>query len=492
MKFKTRIRTALTLAVILVIAGTSCAPLRAMGIVEQKPNVVIILTDDMDFSLLPGMKYTNELIAQQGASFTNYFVTAPLCCPSRASMFRGQYPHNTNILENSPGFKNYYRNSREEESIAIWLTRSGYRTALMGKYLNGYPIAAGENYVPPGWTDWHAFFHHDPDDDEGGYYFNYEMNENGKVNHYGFAPEDYSTDVLKRHSIQFINDSISGRDPFFLLISLTAPHGPSISAPRHDGLLGVLEYPQKPSFLTDDITLKPAIVFEIATVPGEEFDIYDANEFFRKRSETLLAVDEMVFEIVQTLEQNGQLDNTYIIFTSDNGFHLGEHNFSGGKDLPYTEDIKVPFLMRGPGIPANTTVTHLTANIDIAPTVVDIANGQTADFVDGRSIISLLQPQDTTDSIWRDALLIEAGYTNRESKALIFRAIRTETFLYVEFFDGSLEFYDLITDPYERNNIAGMLDAATLSSLHDWLEQLKTCEAESCRNAETSVPDNLK
>jgi len=478
--------------IILSIAGTSCAPLQALGIVPQKPNVIVILTDDMDFTLLPGLKYTNELITQQGASFTNYFVTAPLCCPSRASTFRGQYPHNTNILENSPGYKNFYRNTREEETIAIWLTRAGYQTALMGKYLNGYPIEAGESYVPPGWSDWHAYFHHDPEDDEGGYYFNYQMNENGKVTNYGFAPEDYSTDLLKQRSIEFMNKSMSENDPFFLYISLTAPHGPSLPAPRHEGLLAGIEYPRSPSFLTEDISPKPDIVIQKATAPGEEFDIYDANAFFEKRSETMMAVDEMVQEIVQTLEQNGQLDNTYIIFTSDNGFHLGEHNFSGGKALPYTEDINVPFLMRGPGIQPGTTVTQLVANIDIASTVVDIANGQTADFVDGRSFMPLLQTQNTTVSDWRDALLIEAGYTNRDSKALIFRSIRTETFQYIEYFDGSLEYYDLVTDPYQRNNIIGTFDSAKLSSLHDWLEQLETCEAESCRMAETSMPDDLK
>jgi len=493
MKSNKRMWMVFLLAIItLLLMGSSCAPLEAAGIVEKKPNVIIILTDDMDFSLLPTMKYTNELIAQQGVSFTNYFVTTPLCCPSRASTFRGQYAHNTNILENSPGYKNFWRNGREEETIAIWLTRSGYKTALMGKYLNGYPIEAGDSYVPPGWSDWHAYFHHDPEDDEGGYYYNYQMNVNGEVVQYGFSPEDYSTDVLKRASINFINNSISGRDPFFLYISLTAPHGPSIPAARHEGLFAGAEYPQSPSFLTEDITPKPAVVMKKATVPGDEFEVYDANAYFIKRAETSQAVDEMVLEIYQTLEQKGQLDNTYIIFTSDNGFHLGEHNFSGGKGLPYTEDIKVPFLVRGPGIIPKSIVTQMAANIDLAPTVSEIANAKTADFVDGRSILPLLQSQGELIPDWRDALLIEQGYTNRDSKELKFRGIRTEAFLYIEFVDGPIEYYDLITDPYERNNIASSLSEETLSSLHAWLEQLQTCEAESCRKAETSVPENLR
>jgi N-acetylglucosamine-6-sulfatase len=487
MRHKTRAQIILTFVILIAImAETSCSSLEALGIVHNKPNVIFILTDDMDFPLVPYMKNMNELIAQQGATFTNYYVTAPLCCPSRASTFRGQYPHNTNILENAPGYKNYFRNGREAESIAVWLSRAGYKTALMGKYLNGYPIEAGESYVPPGWTDWHAYFHHDPEDDEGGYYFDYQMNENGKVVQYGSAPEDYSTDVIKRDSIKFINNSISSHDPFFIYISLTAPHGPSIPAPRHAGLLSNIEYPQKPSFLTPDITPKPAIVMEKATVPGEEFDVYDANQFFRNRAETLLAVDEMVQEIVQTLEQSGQLDNTYIIFTSDNGFHMGEHNFSGGKALPYIEDVNVPFFIRGPGIQPGITIHQMTANIDVAPTILDMAGGKTADFVDGRSMMPLWGSGDTSG--WRKGLLIEAGYTNRDSKALIFRSVRTETTFYVEFYDGAVEYYDLAADPYERDNIVGSLDAGTLSNLHTWLDKLKTCAADTCRQAEMEEP----
>ena len=212
------------------------------------------------------------------------------------------------------------------------------------------------------------------------------MNENGVLVDYGFTPEEYSTDVLSAKSLSFIENSIDDHSPFFLMISVTTPHGPSIPAPRHEGAFAGLEYPQKPSFLKEDITPKPAIVIERATVPGEEFDVGDADRFFRLRAETLLSVDEMVAEIVQALEQSGELDNTYIIFTSDNGFHLGEHNFSGGKELPYTEDINVPFIIRGPGIEPGTTISHLSANIDLASTMADIAGIKTPTlWMDARS-----------------------------------------------------------------------------------------------------------
>lgn len=485
---KNKTWTLLTVFILIsLIAGTSCTALESLGIGSKKPNVILILTDDLDFPLVPYLPQMQTLIADQGAEFTNYFVTAPLCCPSRASMIRGQYPHNTNILENAPGFRNFYRNQYEDETIAVWLNRAGYKTALVGKYLNGYPVTAGDNYVPPGWTDWFGFYHHGPESDEGGYYFNYTLNENGTLVNYGYAPEDYNTDVLRRKSVGFIEKSMSEGDPFFLLISTTAPHGPSIPAPRHEGIIKDLEYPQKPSFQVLDG--KPEIVLEKATIPGEEFEWYDANAFFTDRAATLLAVDEMIVEIVQTLEQAGQLDNTYIIFTSDNGFHMGEHAFSGGKGLPYVEDVNVPFFIRGPGIEPGTTVTQLTANIDLAPTIVDIANGKTADFVDGRSFLPLLRADGSSVPDWRKGLLIEAGYTNRDSRALIFRSVRTQEFLYVEFVDGTVEFYDQVADPYEMTNLAPSLDSAALSALNGWLDQLKTCKADACRDFETSVPE---
>jgi len=474
---------------ILLLALTSCAPLQAIGLVKPKPNIIVFFTDDLDTPLMPYMKYTNELITQQGATFTNYFVTTPLCCPSRASMFRGQYAHNTKIMENAPGFPNFFRNGREAETVAVWLNRAGYQTSLIGKYLNAYPATSGSRkYIPPGWTDWHVFLQHSNANDEGGYYYDYTLSENGELNYYGFQPEDYNTDVYLGKALEFIDRSVEQRDPFFLLLSLTAPHGPSIPAPRHEGLLSNITYPQKPSFLTEDVTPKPQVVLDYATVPGEEFEVYDADSFFKKRAETLLSVDEMVLAIVQDLEEKGQLDNTYIIFTSDNGFHMGEHNFSGGKSLPYTEDILVPFMMRGPGITPGTTITQFTANIDIAPTLVDIANGKTADFVDGRSLMPLFDPETASTSEWRNGLLTEAGYADRKSVVVIFRGIRTATYLYVEYDDGTIEYYDLVTDPYETNNIASQLDESTLTNLHSTLEQLKSCKAETCRTLENSLP----
>jgi len=186
------------------------------------------------------------------------------------------------------------------------------------------------------------------------------------------------------------------------------------------------------------------------------------------------------------------LDNTYIFFTSDNGFHMGEHSLPSGKMLAYEEDIRVPFLVRGPGIQPGTTVAQMTANIDVAPSITELAGAQPADFVDGRSFIRFLNAQPETNTEWRHALLLETGYIDRVSNVVSYRGVRTETFKYVEYEDNELEFYDLVADPYEMNNLASTLDAKTISALHTWLEELKACQADGCRALENSVPSDLK
>ncbi|MBK9923953.1 MAG: sulfatase [Anaerolineales bacterium] len=481
----------LTVVILTLSTAASCATLEKIGIIKPKPNIIFILTDDRDMALMPYMENTNKLIAEQGATFTNYFVTSSSCCPSRASTLRGQYPHNTNILENSPGFVNFHSNGREDETIATWLNKAGYETSLIGKYLNGYPVSVPKKYIPPGWTDWHAFINHTEDLEDGWYYYNYTLSENGQLNYYGYSPEEYSTDVLGQKALDFIDQSIEKKSPFFIYLAGMAPHGPSTPAPRYEGTLPNQEYPQKPSFQEADTSDKPSIVYSLEA-PGDEYDIYDANGQFQNRAETMLAVDEMVVKLVQLLEQKGQLDNTYIIFTSDNGFHMGEHGLSAGKMLAYEEDIRVPFLIRGPGIQPGTTVTQMVANIDVAPSLADMANAKAPDFVDGRSFLPLLNPETNQSMEWRKNLLIETGYLKRKSKVIAYRGIRNENFIYLEYENGELEYYDLIKDPYELDNIASKLDASTLSSLHSWLEQLKQCEAENCRQLESSQLKNFK
>ena len=458
---------------------------------KDSPNIILILTDDMDNTLLPYMPKTNRLIGEQGATLDNYFITTPVCCSSRSSMLRGQYAHNTDILQNSPGFARFYKLDEEKDTLNVWLQNAGYRTALFGKYLNNYPVNAGKNYVPPGWTDWAAFI---SNRDEGNFFYNSTMNVNGELLDFGDAPEDYSTDMILERSLAFIESSVAADSPFFLFVSVYAPHGPAIPAPRHRGFFSDLTYPQKPSFNEADISDKPGLIQALAA-GGDTFDENDANGYFHGRASSLQAVDELVESLVQTLEENGELDNTYIVFTSDNGFHLGEHGLPSGKGTAYEEDIRVPFMIRGPGIEPGTTISQMTANIDFAPTVAEIAGAGTPFFIDGRSILPFLLGEQVP---WRDGLLVEFGYIGGEESSDAppdpetdnalngvqggaFRAIRGPDYVYVEYANGEIEFYDLVADPYQLENLAGSLKPETLEALHAKLDELKNCEDKSCR-----------
>ena len=456
----------------------------ATGWFKPRPNIILILTDDLDLTLMPYVPNINKLIGEAGATFTNYFISDPLCCPSRASILRGQYAHNTNILENAPGFVNFYRNTREEETLATWLNGAGYNTSLTGKYFNTYPLGAGKRYVPPGWTNWHAFLY---EEYEKTFYYGYKMVENGEVVQYGDTPADYSTDVIKGQALRFIEQSIADGKPFFAYIAPIAPHGPSTPAERHTGLYTDLVFPSKPSFGEADLSDKPAAMRATLT-PGDEFAQYDADALFIRRAQTMQAVDELVLELVNLLEQHGQLENTYIFFTSDNGLHMGEHGLPSVKGYPYEEDIKVPMLVRGPGIPPNSVVEAITANIDIAPTISALTGVRFADFIDGRSWLPLLKPQPEPSAPWRNAILIESGYWDNEETTLRYRGIRTENYIYLEYASGEIEFYDLRNDPYQLENIGPQLDPALQTALHAWLEQMKLCQADGCRSAEDAVP----
>jgi len=467
--------------VLLLVLGGLYFVFQGSGNSAVRPNIIFVFADDMDMKLLPYMEQVNALIGQQGAVFNNYFVTAPTCCPSRSSILRGQYPHNSGIFENSPGFEEFYEKGNDEETLATWLEAAGYRNSYMGKYLNLYPAGVKRTYIPPGWDDWHVFLYGPSDN----FYYSYTLNENGRLVRYGKKVEEYGTDVLKERALEFIDKRVGKRAPFFLMISVYAPHGPTISAQRHASLFEGIEYPQTESFQEADYSDKPELIRTLIETSGI-YEEQDANRLFRRRVQTMQAVDELVAALVQRLDESGELENTYIIFTSDNGFHMGEHSLSSGKMLPYEEDIRVPLLMRGPGIEPGTTVDAMVANIDLAPTLADLVDMKIADFVDGRSAVRFLLPQtdQANETAWRNALLIETGNLDSDSLVIAYRGIRTTTFSYVEYENGELEFYDLVNDPYQMENLASKLDEQTLSALHTWLEELKACQGDTCRQAE--------
>lgn len=484
------------------------------------PNIVLILTDDLDTKSLAYMPNLQSLIADQGATFTRFYVNVPSCCPSRASILRGQYAHNTEILTNSPpfgGFEKFYQYGEESSTIATWIQAIGYRTALMGKYLNGYPNGAAENYIPPGWTEWVS-----PLDVRGSQLYasyNYQMNENGTIVNYGDSEEDYMTDVLHKKAERFIEESTKNHQAFFLYLAPFAPHQPAIPPKRHAKKFPNLQLPQGPSFNEEDVSDKPQFVQNKERLSKKDIDFL--TEEYRERARALQAVDDMIVSLVTTLQEAGQLNNTYIFFTSDNGFHMGEHRLPFGKLSGYEEDILVPLLVRGPGITPGIVIEELTGNIDLAPTFGEIAKTKVPEFVDGVSLLPLLKGEKVPN--WRKAYLIERGVMHakkdkknvllsklgdikkeasyffyslysqdklrsvvlidkeREQRIPPYRGIRTKNYFYVVYETGEKELYDLSKDPYQLQNIYASASSDLIKKLSDMLKILRSCTAASCR-----------
>ena len=489
----------------------------------KRPNIIFLLTDDLDAASIAVMPKLKSLLVDQGASFSNFFVSFSLCCPSRSTILRGQYAHNTQILGNQPptgGFQKFNSLGEEKSTIATWLQDAGYRTMLAGKYLNGYPNRTDLTYVPPGWTEWYSAA-------RGNAYteFDYTLNENGKLVRYGNKPEDYGTDVYARKTVDFIQRSAKEGKPFFAYVGVYAPHSPATAAPRHEKMFADAQAPRTPNFNEEDVSDKPAHIRNRPRLTARE--IARVDEEYRKRLRSLQAVDDMIETLVNTLKATGQLDNTYIFFTSDNGFHLGNHRQVTGKIAPYEEEIHVPMIVRGPGVPAGKTVEHLAGNIDFAPTWAELAGAKVPDFVDGRSLASLWGKIPPSPDAWRQCFLLENGDMDKRTPAATrsaaaaltptgvleppdadeeeeeldaqgvrlsipqFRGMRTRDYLYVEYVTGEKELYDLKNDPYQLQNLASKASAALLAQLSARLAELRGCAATTCRAAE-NVPITTK
>jgi len=432
----------------------------------DQPNILFILTDDLDFASAQKMPQIRSRLADAGASFEKAFVNYPLCCPSRATTLTGLYAHNHNVISNrfpDGGFEKFRDEGLEEDTIAVRLQEEGYRTALFGKYLNEYP-GDDPTYIPPGWDEWYGRV------DENKLY-DYQINENGQVVSYGSDTENYYTDVLSRQASDFIGSGAEDSRPFFMYVAPTAPHDPAIPAERHKGAFAGEQAPRPPSFDEEDVSDKPYVVSSLKRISEEEASAID--DYYRKRLESMLAVDEMVGALVEELEAVGELDDTYIFFTSDNGYLLGEHRIQYGKNRPYEEGSHVPLWVRGPGITPESTIERLTLNTDFAPTFADLAG---ADFrADGRSLAPLLRSENPP---WRSAVLLE-----KLGKGA-YEGVRTETHKYVEYDNGKKELYDLETDPYELESLHESTSPSLLEDLKAKLDALKNCSKKGCQEAE--------
>jgi N-acetylglucosamine-6-sulfatase len=467
-------RTLLAAATLLLTASVAQA---------AKPNFVVIMTDDMPVPMLQAMPLTRQLVGNMGIEFRQSFVEDSLCCPSRATFLTGLYTHNHGVLHNdnvTGGAAEFRRQGSENDTVATRLQAAGYRTALIGRYLNGYEYLK-LSYIPPGWSYWFGTA-----ENEFKTFYNYAANDNGVIRRYGSTAADYGTDVVAGKAVDFIRSS-AGK-PFFLYLPVGAPHEPMVPAPRHK-TLPMPGVPRTPAFNEADVSDKPDFL-QYPLLTASQVATKDAR--YRNAMRTLVAVDEAIKRIHDTLRDTGRLANTYIIFTSDHGMHFGERRIPEGKQLHYEHDIRTPLLVRGPGITAGRVdATNMVVNVDLAPTILHLA-GVAWGNMDGRSFRPLLLGI-TPVTPWRTAFPLARWRQDKPFKPTgqqtwwhSFRGVRTATHKWIEWADGSRELYDLVVDPFELNNLATNDEATpnAAEGLAALAGELAECVGARCREVE--------
>jgi N-acetylglucosamine-6-sulfatase len=460
------------------------AVLAPAGSAMAKPNVVVLMTDDQTLASMSSMPQTNALLAAPGTVFEQTTSTFPLCCPSRATALTGQYSHNHQIVHNIGDFGGHRRLSHAN-TLPAWLQSAGYRTMHVGRYLNGYEYSDG---VPPGWDDWHGAPHSTAFN-----YYRWRVNENGSLVQYPVDehPGEYLTDYHGRRASELIEGAAPGDKPFYLQVWFVAPHragprdpddppriGTPSPAPRHRDMYAATPMPRPLNFDEADVSDKPQLVS--ARLPLDPGTVAAIEENWRQEQESLQAVDDAVARIVGTLERTGELANTLIVYTSDNGYMHGEHRIPREKVWHYEETSRVPLIMRGPGVPAGLTDPRPVANIDIAPTIVDAASAEPQRVLDGRSLLPLM---DDPGLWWGRDILLENG--KGANKVTPYRAIRTGRFVYAQHLQtGEYELYDLLTDPFQLNNLDGVPRYHRIQrDLASRLRLLRHCAGRGCQKS---------
>ena len=449
---------------------------------EVPPNILFILTDDQDVESVAEMPNVRSLLVAEGTSFDRAFVTTALCCPSRSSILRGQYSHNHRIWttrEPYGGFGRFRKLGHEESTVATWLDEAGYHTGYMGKYLNEYGSSDDPTtHIPPGWDRWVGY--------EGGPNQQlldgaFKVNDQGEVDRVD-TETVHDTDYLAVEAEAYIRNR-NPENPWFLTVGTNAPHEPADASERNDDTYTGRAMPKGPAFNEADVSDKASPWRDNPRLPKECPKDYrkrskaqcvrEAIEQWRDRMESLQDVDDMVGRLVAALREEGSLDNTYIVFSSDNGFAMYDNRvFSKG--APYEDSHGVPLIVRGPGVPAGRTDSRLVANIDLAPTFAQWAGAPTPPFVDGRSLVPVLSDPEAP---WRKRLLFEHRLGNNAYDAI--RTSSDEVFIRYPR-TGETEYYDLKRDPYQLDGKA----EPPPPELETQLQILKDCAATQCREAD--------
>jgi N-acetylglucosamine-6-sulfatase len=552
---RTRLPLAAGLLALLCALALSVAKADSAEVGAEPPSFVVIQTDDQTLdglyaaaSAYPGapltraMPNTLTLIGKKGMTFNRYYVPYPLCCPSRVSLMTGRYAHNTGVKGNvqpNGGYYGFSFRAAHEHNIATWLHGAGYRTIHVGKFLNGYGDEPYDNgtTVPPGWDSWHTVLKADTHH----YFYGYTLNNNGQLEgpygdsgtweprEYGvrddpgcpFAPLNglpcfYATDMFTSMASQEMLATPAGQ-PFYLQLDYTAPHGDfrrpagPEPAPRHyDWFSGArLPHDRSEGFDEGNVSDKPRFIRDAEHLTPEDKKVY--RTYFQKQLDSLRSVDDGVKQVIDTLGLMGRLRNTYVIFTSDNGFFFGEHRLIGGKFLAYEPATHLPFLIRGPGVKQNTSTGELAANIDVAPTILELAGVEADKSVDGRSLVPFLGDPDLRS---RRPILFESFVETSDVQANgeISRAparprrgggatasllappkdyagIRLGPYKYIAWPTGEKELYDINKDPNELNNIAKDPNYYPIRNfLHRQMKRFTSCVGRECREVTPPMP----
>jgi N-acetylglucosamine-6-sulfatase len=472
------------LAAVAALSGSAAGQSRSASAV--RPNVVVLMTDDQTVESMRVMPNVKTLLADQGVTFDNSFVSYSLCCPSRSTFLTGQYAHNHGVWGNTAPNGGYYKLD-STNTLPVWLQRGGYQTIHLGKYLNQYGTRNARE-IPPGWGQWYGT------PDPSTYRFlNYTINENGNLVSFGTAASDYKTDVESRLAVDLIARQAADPRPFFMWVAFLAPHSgaprdaddpnglatPSPAA-RHKNRFATEPLPTPPSLNEADVSDKPAAIRNRPLLTPARLNA--VRESYQQRLESLLAVDEAVAQIVNELTRIGKLDSTYIIFTSDNGFFHGEHRVPAGKVLLYEPSIRVPLIIRGPGIPAGQRRSQFVSNVDLAPTIAQVTGSQPGRVMDGRSLLPFAR--DRLLQSGRDILLETPTYA----------AVRSPNWLYAEHTTGERELYNLARDRDELNSLhADPRYDRIKANLAARLARLRLCKGAACRRGpELSLVSRLQ
>jgi N-acetylglucosamine-6-sulfatase len=558
----------------LVLLATDDARAKASEL--QKPSFVVIQTDDQTLEeLYDGVRMLNgneefampntlQMLGEKGITFTRYYTPYSLCAPSRVSLLTGRYAHNNHVQGNVPpngGWTGFQSRLAYSHNLATWLQGAGYRTIHIGKILNGYgdaPYSPGTE-VPPGWSSWHTILNSDTNHFAYGYLLNdngvvegpygnsgsWETREYGAIDDAGcpYAPLNgqpcyYETDKFNALATEELA-ATPPEQPLYMQIDYTAPHGdfrkPAGPQPatRDIGRFSGAPLPvgRAEGFNEGNVNDKPRFIREAPYLSAQEIHTY--RVYYQNCLNALVSVDEGVKQILDQLTALGRIENTYVIFTSDNGFFFGEHRLVGGKFLAYEPSTHLPLIIRGPGIEPNTHSGQLVSTIDIAPTILELAGVKPDKSIDGVSMVPFMQDpslrtrrpllfesfvetndveqnggastgETTSAGSPRGRLALKgaksqgaAAHASEVAPPKNYYGIRLGPYKYIEWPDGEKELYDINKDPYELNNIVRDKNYAPIRNfLHNELVRLEECSGRTCQEVAEKLPltktDQLK